>query len=109
MNRDFDDLSPTERFSSRVEDYVRLRPGYSATLLPLLTKQLAFSPQMRIADVGSGTGLLTEHFLRNGNFVFGVEPNPPMRARGRTFSCCLSALYQHRCHRRIHHTSARQR
>jgi ubiquinone/menaquinone biosynthesis C-methylase UbiE len=32
-----------------------------------------------IADVGSGTGILTELFLKNGNPVFGVEPNAAMR------------------------------
>ena len=33
-----------------------------------------------IADVGSGTGILSELFLKNGNRVFGVEPNDEMRA-----------------------------
>ena len=31
------------------------------------------------ADVGSGTGILTEMFLQNGNVVYGVEPNQGMR------------------------------
>jgi SAM-dependent methyltransferase len=38
-----------------------------------------------IADIGSGTGLLTELFLQHGNRVFGVEPNPEMRAAGENF------------------------
>jgi SAM-dependent methyltransferase len=85
MSREFDDLPPTQRFSSRVEDYARFRPGYPAGLLPLLDNEVAFTADGHIADVGSGTGLLTEHFLRNGNFVFGVEPNPPMRAAAERF------------------------
>jgi SAM-dependent methyltransferase len=32
-----------------------------------------------VADVGSGTGILSELFLRNGNLVFCVEPNTGMR------------------------------
>jgi len=80
MGNDFDDLPPAERFSSRVEDYARFRPAYPGGLLSLLGNEVALSPQMTIADVGSGTGLLTEHFLRNGNFVFGIEPNGPMRS-----------------------------
>ncbi len=32
-----------------------------------------------MADIGSGTGILTEEFLKNGNRVFGVEPNREMR------------------------------
>ena len=35
-----------------------------------------------IADIGSGTGKLTELFLENGNAVFGVEPNREMREAG---------------------------
>ncbi len=35
-----------------------------------------------IAEPGSGTGLLTELFLENGNQVFGIEPNAEMRAAG---------------------------
>ena len=32
-----------------------------------------------MADVGSGTGILCELLLKNGNRVFGVEPNGDMR------------------------------
>src|SRR2546430_8423749 len=38
--------------------------------------------QSIIADIGSGTGILSELFLKNGNQVFGVEPNAPMRGAG---------------------------
>jgi SAM-dependent methyltransferase len=42
-------------------------------------KQLAFSVRSIVADVGSGTGILTELLLENGNTVFGIEPNEDMR------------------------------
>lgn len=35
-----------------------------------------------IADIGSGTGLLSELFLKQGNIVYGVEPNLEMRQAG---------------------------
>jgi ubiquinone/menaquinone biosynthesis C-methylase UbiE len=35
-----------------------------------------------IADIGSGTGILAEMFLQNGNAVYGVEPNREMREAG---------------------------
>lgn len=35
-----------------------------------------------IADLGSGTGLFTEMFLKHGTQVFGVEPNAEMRHAG---------------------------
>jgi len=73
---------PTRRFSSRVDNYVRFRPGYPKDILKLLKTECGFSPHSVIADIGSGTGKLTELFLENGNRVFGVEPNREMREAG---------------------------
>ena len=69
----------SERFSSRVDNYVRYRPGYPPEILDLLGSECRLSKHSVIADIGSGTGRLSEIFLRNGNLVFGVEPNPGMR------------------------------
>src|SRR5262245_16879036 len=69
----------TQRFSTRVESYVKYRPQYPTAILDILTSECALSPSSVVADVGSGTGILTELFLRNGNPVFGVEPNREMR------------------------------
>jgi SAM-dependent methyltransferase len=75
------------RFSNRVADYVRYRPGYPAALLDLLRDECGLRAELSciIADIGSGTGLLAELFLKQGNRVFGVEPNPEMRAAGEEF------------------------
>ena len=73
---------PTRRFSSRVEDYVRYRPGYPGALVSLLESECGLTPASAVADVGSGTGLLSELFLRHGNRVYGVEPNREMREAG---------------------------
>ena len=73
---------PTRRFSSRVEDYVKYRPGYPAALAGLLESECGLTAESVVADVGSGTGLLSEVFLRNGNRVYGVEPNREMREAG---------------------------
>jgi SAM-dependent methyltransferase len=72
----------TRRFSSRVEDYVRYRPGYPEELISLLREECGLTSESVVADVGSGTGILSEMFLRNGNPVFGVEPNREMREAG---------------------------
>lgn len=72
-------LDPTKRFSSRVENYVKYRPSYPPEILDMLRAECGLTPEWRIADIGSGTGILTELFLKNGNPVFGVEPNGPMR------------------------------
>jgi SAM-dependent methyltransferase len=71
---------PLERFSNRVENYRRYRPGYPPELLDCLRENCGLTPASVIADVGSGTGLLTELFLRNGNTVYAIEPNDAMRA-----------------------------
>lgn len=68
-----------ERFTSRVADYVKYRPGYPAEILKLLTTECGLTPESIVADVGSGTGKLSEVFLANGNVVIGVEPNESMR------------------------------
>ena len=75
-------LDPTKRFSTRVENYRKYRPGYPLEVISLLASDCGLTPQTVIADLGSGTGLLTEIFLKNGNRVFAVEPNAEMRAVG---------------------------
>ena len=73
---------PTGRFSTRVADYVKYRPGYPRAVLGLLEEECGLNPTSVVADVGSGTGLLSELFLKNGNRVYGVEPNREMREAG---------------------------
>ena len=73
------------RFSNRAADYTRHRPGYPREVLGLLCTWCSLKPEHTIADIGSGTGLLSKLFLENGNRVFGVEPNPEMRAAGEEF------------------------
>jgi ubiquinone/menaquinone biosynthesis C-methylase UbiE len=72
------------RFSNRVADYVRSRPGYPPAVLELLKKEIGFNPTMVVADIGSGTGKSSELFLENGNVVYAVEPNAEMRGAAET-------------------------
>jgi ubiquinone/menaquinone biosynthesis C-methylase UbiE len=74
-----------QRFSNRVVDYVRYRPGYPSALMALLRAECGLKPDHAIADIGSGTGLLCRLFLENGNRVFGVEPNEEMRRAGEEY------------------------
>ena len=73
---------PTRRFSSRVADYIKYRPRYPQSVVELLRDECGLRPASVVADVGSGTGILSELFLRNGNRVYGVEPNREMREAG---------------------------
>lgn len=70
---------PTVRFSSRVENYQRYRPTYPGDVLEVMRKRCGLASQSVVADVGSGTGIFSELLLRNGNFVYVVEPNAEMR------------------------------
>jgi ubiquinone/menaquinone biosynthesis C-methylase UbiE len=74
--------SPTARFSDRVENYVRYRPGYPPEVLDLLRTECELQPSHLIADIASGTGVFTRLLLENGNSVFAVEPNTEMREAG---------------------------
>lgn len=72
--------NPTaQRFSGRVESYIRSRPGYPKPVVDTLRDECGMTRDWVVADVGSGTGLLSERFLENGNSVIGVEPNDEMR------------------------------
>jgi len=74
-----------ERFSVRVADYLRYRPGYPSGLRDILRAECTLKSGHFVADIGSGTGLLSELFLKNGNRVFGVEPNEAMRQAGEEY------------------------
>ena len=75
-------LQPTERFSDRVENYIKYRPQYPREVLDFLRAELGLVPSSVVADIGSGTGILSRLFLEHGNTVFGVEPNRAMREAG---------------------------
>jgi SAM-dependent methyltransferase len=73
---------PTLRFSSRVENYIKCRPNYPQAVIATLREECQLTAAALIADIGSGTGFLTELFLKNGNRVLAVEPNREMREAG---------------------------
>jgi SAM-dependent methyltransferase len=92
---------PKQRFSNRVDDYVRYRPGYPASLARMLVREAgllagpggaaAQAGDACVVDVGAGTGIMTRAILAaldaegatdwnvRGARVYGVEPNRAMR------------------------------
>ena len=78
-------IDSKKRFSDRVEDYVKYRPSYPKEIIIFIEKEGILTKSSIIADVGSGTGLLTQLFLQHGNKVYGVEPNQEMRNAGEEF------------------------
>jgi ubiquinone/menaquinone biosynthesis C-methylase UbiE len=75
-------MDSTQRFSSRVENYVKYRPSYPQEIITALQQACGLTSDSIVADVGSGTGIFAELLLRNGNTVYGIEPNQAMRAAG---------------------------
>lgn len=69
----------TQRFSNRVDDYVRFRPGYPDALVVDMLRLSGCNASATIADFGSGTGIFTELLLQQGMEVYAVEPNQAMR------------------------------
>jgi SAM-dependent methyltransferase len=77
--------APTSRFSSRVRSYVLYRPHYPTAIIPFLIDACGLTPDSIVADIGSGTGFLSELFLEFGCAVDGVEPNLEMREAGESY------------------------
>ena len=81
-------IDPKERFSNRVDDYVRYRPGYPGALVAWLAAEAGLGETAHVVDVGSGTGIFTRRLLAAldglgagpGARVTGIEPNRAMRA-----------------------------
>lgn len=71
-------MKNTDRFTGKATSYVQGRPGYPDALFDLLEGE-GFASPSRIADVGSGTGILSRSMLERGWTVYGVEPNDDMR------------------------------
>lgn len=76
---------PTRRFSDRVEDYTRYRPGYPEEAVDYIIQQCHLPKDAPIADMGSGTGIFAGLLLNKGYTVYGVEPNGPMRKAAENF------------------------
>lgn len=75
-------MKSVTRFTGRVANYVKYRPGYPDAILHLLEKEIGFDQFKDVADIGSGPGKLSRLFLNNENLVYGVEPNDEMREAG---------------------------
>lgn len=72
-------MKNTERFSTRVDNYVKYRPHYPAAVIPYLATEIGLTRHTIVADIGAGTGISAQPFLDNGNKVYAVEPNREMR------------------------------
>ncbi|MDF9799649.1 ubiquinone/menaquinone biosynthesis C-methylase UbiE [Catalinimonas alkaloidigena] len=72
-------MKADERFTNRVENYHLYRPTYADKLLKDLENLKNPSGVNRIAEIGSGTGILSKQLLQAEWGVTGIEPNDAMR------------------------------
>lgn len=73
-------IDATQRFSDRVDAYVRYRPSYPPQLINTLQSEFGLHAGQTVGDVGSGTGISARLFLDAGCAVHAIEPNSKMRA-----------------------------
>jgi SAM-dependent methyltransferase len=73
-------MSTSDAFSGKARQYAEHRFDYPDDFLAQAFGRVALGPGTRVAELGSGTGLLSRHLLRYGAHVYGVEPSSDMRA-----------------------------
>lgn len=68
-----------KQFDGLGKIYAKFRPSYPENFINYLYSTARITRDSIVADVGSGTGILTEQLLLKGSKVFAVEPNDNMR------------------------------
>lgn len=72
-------MNNKERFSNRVDSYLKYRPSYPKEAVDYLYDFVGLRSNGKIADIGSGTGIFSKLLLERGSSVIAVEPNQAMR------------------------------
>ncbi len=68
------------RFNGTAENYAEYRWDYAPAAIDDIFSITGLSTDAAVADIGSGTGMLSRHFVGRVRTIYGVEPNPEMRA-----------------------------
>jgi ubiquinone/menaquinone biosynthesis C-methylase UbiE len=72
-------MKSTDKFTDKAEVYAKYRPSYPLEYIEYLVSDAGLNEDCIIADIGSGTGILSRQLLERGFTVIGVEPNDDMR------------------------------
>ncbi|WP_338586845.1 class I SAM-dependent methyltransferase [Paenibacillus sp. Y5S-9] len=72
-------MNNKERFTSRVDSYLKYRPSYPKEAIDYLYDIVGLRANSTISDIGSGTGIISKLLLERGSYVVAVEPNQAMR------------------------------
>ena len=74
-------MDNTKKFSGKADVYQQARSSYAPEMLAFIAKTWQIGEGSLVADIGSGTGILTRQLLGLGAQVYAVEPNADMRAK----------------------------
>lgn len=74
-------MKSTDKFSGKADVYSKSRPSYPNEYIDYLLSINKLNGTSRIADIGSGTGILSRQLLERRVKVLGVEPNGDMRTK----------------------------
>jgi SAM-dependent methyltransferase len=72
-------MDNTLKFTGKAAVYAKARPNYAPEFIDYLYKDVGMNSTSVIADIGSGTGILSKSLLERGSVVYCVEPNNDMR------------------------------
>ncbi len=73
-------MNTTQVYSSKAEKYARYRWSYAPEAIQTILDVTGITAESVVADIGAGTGILTQEFVGQVKRIFAVEPNPEMRA-----------------------------
>lgn len=68
-------------FGTQAAEYAEYRPDYPAALFEWGLAEVRDTPDLRVLDMGAGTGKLTQGLVAAGARVVAVEPDPAMLAQ----------------------------
>lgn len=72
-------MDNTTKFSDKVEVYRQYRPSYPDAFVHYLFDEVGISQDACVADIGAGTGILTEILSEHVKTVYAIEPDRNMR------------------------------
>lgn len=73
-------MDTTKKFTGKADIYSKYRPHYPKEYINYLVSYNNLTSNNTVADIGSGTGILTEQLLEKDLKVIAVEPNDDMRS-----------------------------
>ena len=68
------------KYTFNAEKYSKYRTEYPKEFIDYLYENVGLNKNSIIADIGSGTGKLSNQLLLKGSHVYSVEPNDDMRS-----------------------------